>query len=105
MANYKKSFNFRNGVQVDEDNFVVNANGLVGIGTTIPQSYLLNVYGDTRVTGLVTATSAKIGDLNVTGISTVGFLTATNINASGVITATTFYGNDRSCIKTQTLWS
>jgi hypothetical protein len=93
MANYKKSFNFRNGVQVDEDNFVVNANGLVGIGTTIPQSYLLNVYGDTRVTGLVTATSAKIGDLNVTGISTVGFLTATNINASGVITATTFYGN------------
>jgi hypothetical protein len=93
MANYNKSFNFRNGVQVDNDNFIVNANGLVGIGTTIPESYLLNVYGDTRVTGLVTATSAKIGDLNVTGVSTVGFLTATNINASGVITATTFYGD------------
>jgi hypothetical protein len=93
MANYKKSFNFRNGVQVDEDNFVVNANGLVGIGTTIPESYLLNVYGDTRVIGLVTATSAKIGDLNVTGVSTVGFLTASNINASGVVTATTFYGD------------
>jgi hypothetical protein len=93
MANYKKSFNFRNGVQVDEDNFVVNANGLVGIGTTIPESYLLNVYGDTRVTGLVTATSANIGNLNVTGISTVGVLSATNINASGVVTATTFYGS------------
>ena len=93
MANYKKSFNFRNGIQVDEDNFVVNTNGLVGIGTTIAESFLLNVYGDTRVTGLVTATSANIGDLNVTGVSTVGFLTATNINASGVVTATTFYGD------------
>lgn len=93
MANYNKSFNFRNGVQVDNDNFIVNANGLVGIGTTIPESYLLNVYGDTRVTGLVTATSANIGNLNVTGISTVGVLSATNINASGVVTATTFYGD------------
>jgi hypothetical protein len=93
MANYNKSFNFRNGVQVDNDNFVVNANGLVGIGTTIPESYLLNVYGGTRVTGLVTAASANIGDLNVTGISTVGFLTATDIISSGVITATTFYGD------------
>ena len=36
MANIRKSFNFRNGVQVDNDNFVVNANGLVGIGTSIP---------------------------------------------------------------------
>lgn len=26
MANYNKSFNFRNGVQVDDDNFIVNAN-------------------------------------------------------------------------------
>ena len=24
MANYNKSFNFRNGVQVDDDNFIVN---------------------------------------------------------------------------------
>ena len=31
MANYNKSFNFRNGVQVDDDNFIVNANGLVGL--------------------------------------------------------------------------
>ena len=29
MANIKKSFNFRNGVQVDDDNFVINPNGLV----------------------------------------------------------------------------
>ena len=32
MANINKSFNFRNGVQVDEDNFLVNSLGLVGIG-------------------------------------------------------------------------
>ena len=40
MANIKKSFNFRNGVQVDDDNFVINANGLVGIGSTIPRDFL-----------------------------------------------------------------
>jgi hypothetical protein len=87
MANYNKSFNFRNGVQVDNDNFVVNANGLVGIGTTIPESYLLNVYGDTRVTGLIT-----VSQLNV-GVATVGFLTAQNINTSGVVTAASFSGS------------
>jgi hypothetical protein len=87
MANYKKSFNFRNGVQVDEDNFVVNANGLVGIGTTIPEGYLLNVYGDTRVTGLITASQLNVG------VATVGFLTATGATVSGVMTAATFSGS------------
>ena len=48
MANYNKSFNFRNGVQVDDDNFIVNANGLVGIGTSIP-SEVLDVYGNIRL--------------------------------------------------------
>ena len=37
MANIKKSFNFRNGVQVDDDNLKVSSTGLVGIGTTVPQ--------------------------------------------------------------------
>ena len=32
MASIRKTFSFRNGVQVDEDNFIVNAHGLVGIG-------------------------------------------------------------------------
>ena len=40
MANFRKSFNFRNGVQVDEDNFVVSSTGLVGIGTSIPTAFL-----------------------------------------------------------------
>ena len=88
MANIRKSFNFRNGVQVDNDNFVVNANGLVGIGTSVPQTYLLNVYGDTRTTGLTTTR-----DLYVSGITTVGFITAssmgitTDLTVGGTITA------------------
>ena len=93
MANIRKSFNFRNGVQVDNDNFVVNANGLVGIGTSAPSLHKLNVYGDTRTTGLTTT-----GDLYVTqnaeisGKTTVGVLTASSIdianglNVSGILT-------------------
>ena len=81
MANYRKSFNFRTGLQVDNDNFVVNANGLVGIGTSIPENYLLNVYGDTRVTGVVTTS-----DLNA-GVGTVSTLTASN-SSLGVASVT-----------------
>ena len=40
MANIKKNFNFRNGVQVDDDNLLVTSTGLVGIGTTIPNEAL-----------------------------------------------------------------
>ena len=77
MANIRKSFNFRNGVQVDNDNFVVNANGLVGIGTSVPQTYLLNVYGDTRTTGLTTTRDLYAQNAEISGIATVGFITAT----------------------------
>ena len=34
MANIRKQFNFRNGVQVDDDNLIVTTTGLVGIGTS-----------------------------------------------------------------------
>lgn len=54
MADYRKSFNFRNGVQVDNDNLVVNSNGLVGVGTTVPTE-VLDVRGTARVVGLATA--------------------------------------------------
>jgi len=80
MSNNRKAFNFRNGVQVDNDNFIVNENGLVGIGTTNPKDYLLNVYGDTRVTGLVTTNNLYAG------VGTVGLLTAINANITGVLT-------------------
>ena len=92
MANYNKSFNFRNGVQVDDDNFIVNANGLVGIGTSIPREFL-DVHGTAKITGLVTATN-----LAVTGVSTfygnVNVGSGVTVYAStGIVSATAFYGD------------
>jgi hypothetical protein len=92
MANYNKSFNFRNGVQVDNDNFIVNANGLVGIGTSIPTEFL-DVHGTAKVTGLVTATN-----LTITGVSTfysdVKVGSGITLNSStGIVSATAFYGD------------
>ena len=40
MASINKSFNFRHGVQVDDDDFTVRG-GLVGIGTTVPTERLV----------------------------------------------------------------
>ena len=65
MANIKKNFNFRNGVQVDDDNLLVTATGLVGIGTTVPVE-ALDVRGNVIITGFTSATSANIGFLTVT---------------------------------------
>ena len=85
MANYIKSFNFRNGVQVDNDNFIVNAAGRVGIGTTVPDK-ILDVRGNAKVVGHITAT-----DASVSGIVTVGSIT---INGNtGTISATNFSGS------------
>ena len=92
MANYNKSFNFRNGVQVDDDNFIVNGNGLVGIGTSIPTEFL-DVHGTAKVTGLITATN-----LTITGFSTfyndVKVGSGITFNPStGAVNATIFYGS------------
>jgi hypothetical protein len=100
MANYNKSFNFRNGVQVDDDNFIVNANGLVGIGTSIPTEFL-DVHGTAKITGLVTATN-----LTITGVSTfysnVGVGTLITFNAStGIVSATAFYGDGSNLLNVE----
>ena len=103
MANYPKSFNFRNGLQVDNDNFVVNSAGLVGIGTSSPQApNKLDVHGGARILGLATVTTLGVtgvstfyDDLKVgTGISfdaSAGEITATNVIANtfngGIIVA------------------
>ena len=98
MADYRKSFNFRNGVQVDNDNLVVNSNGLVGIGTTVPTE-ILDVRGTLSVVGLATADNLHSKQINVSGVTT---LTSANIgnlsiSSSGIITAVsgvvTFYGD------------
>lgn len=87
MANYRKSFNLRNGVQVDDDNFIVNANGLVGIGTSIPTEFL-DVRGNAKVVGLTTTNALYAG------VATVRNLTATQgVSVSGVVTATSFSGS------------
>ena len=93
MANIRKSFNFRSGLQVDNDNFVINSNGLVGIGTSSPSQYLCNIHGDLRVTGSIIGRDASFsGGLEVLGITTVGVLTASSIDAPegriGILTAT-----------------
>jgi hypothetical protein len=98
MANIRKSFNFRNGVQIDDDNFIVNANGLVGIGISIPTEIL-----DVRGGNIKCDSSIISNSLIINGIGTVTNLRGTIINSgitsitSGIITATvgvvTYYGD------------
>jgi len=106
MANYRKSFNFRNGVQVDEDNLIVNSNGLVGIGTSVPTE-VLDVRGTAKVVGLITANHIFTPALNVTGVGTFGTITDGKVTInSGIITAlsglVTFYGDGRGLVNIPT---
>ena len=91
MANIRKSFNFRNGVQVDNDNFIVDPNGLVGIGTSIPTESL-DLIGNVKISGFTTTTTLSVGQTsNFYSDVKVG---SVNIDAnSGVITATKFVGD------------
>ena len=85
MANFSKSFNFRNGVQVDNDNVIVNPSGLVGIGTTVPTE-ILDVLGSAKISGVSSLTT-----VNVSTALTVGSI---SIDASsGILTATKFVGD------------
>ena len=98
MANIRKTFNFRNGVQVDDDDLIVRGE-LVGIGTTIPTERL-DVRGNTNVVGFVTS-----NELYVSGVST--FFNAIDVqsgnvkvgsgvtiySSSGIISATRLYGD------------
>ena len=91
----------------------------IGISSYTENQLVLDVIGNTNITGIVTAFKfygdgseltnvvvsiadtatnvvggiASVSSLNVSGISTVGFLTGENAYFSGVITATNFYGN------------
>jgi len=74
MANIRKSFNFRNGLQVDTDKFVVNSNGLVGIGTSNPKNYSLSVHGDTKIVGIITTKHIFV-EQNVISLGKIGIHT------------------------------
>ena len=94
MANIRKTFNFRNGVQVDEDNLIVNPNGLVGIGTSVPTE-TLDVRGTAKVVGLVTATDVFAETVRTSGVSTFGGnlqVGIVSVTTSGIITATSLAG-------------
>lgn len=99
MANIRKSFSLRNGVQVDDDDFIVKGS-LVGIGTSAPTD-LLDVRGNVKFTGLST-----FGNMYVSGVTTfsdtIKIGTAVTISASGIITATSFYGNGATLLNLPT---
>jgi len=91
MANFRKSFNFRNGVQVDSNNFIVNPNGLVGIGTSIPAE-ALDLKGNARVSGLTTTETLSVGSgATFYGVVDVGDISLNSSN--GVIQATSYRGD------------
>ena len=95
MANFSKSFNFRNGLQVDDDKFIVKpTTGLVGIASIAPTE-VLDVVGNIKATGITSARDIFAG----AGI-TVGYANSNRIMLdidplTGVssITAQRFYGD------------
>ena len=96
MANIKKGFNFRNGVQVDDDNLKVSPTGLVGIGTTVPTE-ALDVRGNLVVTGVSSAAIAQAGVLTVTTLNPTEIIGAGVSIKSGIVTASsgiiTYFGD------------
>ena len=93
MANIRKTFNFREGVKVD-DSVLVVAGQRVGIGSTIP-SKVLDINGDVISSGQLT-----VSNLVVSGISTLSDVqigTGITIeSSSGIITANKFFGDGSS---------
>ena len=89
MANFSKSFNFRNGVQVDDDKFIVKpTTGLVGIGSITP-TQVLDVVGNIKSSGTVNSTNVEVG----TGI-TVGINSTIKLDGgTGRITAVEYVGD------------
>ena len=99
MANIKKNFNFRNGVQVDDDNLLVTSTGLVGIGTTVPTE-ALDVRGNVKIIGDLSATNSVVGILTITELKPTQIIGAGVSIKSGIVTAegagiVTFYGDAR----------
>ena len=90
MANIRKTFKFREGVNVD-DNVLVVAGQRVGIGTTVP-AQVLDVRGRVTITGDIDYSNST-----TTGVSTfaeVRLGTGVTISSlSGIVTAVSFSGD------------
>ena len=80
MANIRKQFNFRNGVQVDDDNLIVTSTGLVGIGTSLPAESL-HVQGNAKIVGLASCNSIFTQSLETTSAT----ITDITLDTSGSI--------------------
>ena len=99
MANFKKSFNFRHGVQVDDDNFIVDSLGRVGIGSTIP-SEIFDVGGNIKLRGTLYSNSVETDSITFPPTAEIS-IAKINVGvvsvSSGIITATsgivTYYGD------------
>ncbi len=98
MANIKKSFNFRNGVQVDEDNLLVTSTGLVAIGKSVPTE-ALDVEGNLVVSGISSFTNVQSGVLTVTTFNPTEIIGAGVSIKSGIVSSiggggiVTFFGD------------
>ena len=106
MANIRKTFNFRNGVQVDEDNFIVDSLGKVGIGTTVPNQ-MIDCRGNAKVVGILTSQSLETRNANIAGVTTFSGNThvgsaITMYPAAGIISATQIHGDGRNLINIPT---
>lgn len=91
MTNYNKSFNFRNGVQVDVDKFIVRGS-LVGIGTSLPTERLEVTDGNVKFNSLFLTNNQILSGIGTFNEIRSGSFIAMQ-GSSGVVTATAFYGN------------
>jgi len=90
-SNFRKAFNFRDGMQVATDDLVVSSNK-VGIGTTAP-ARSLSVYGPAEFVGVATFTDAFHVGAAATFIGPVTLGDNVTVSAAGSVTATNFYGD------------
>ena len=91
MANIRKTFNFREGVKVD-DSVLVVAGQRVGIGSTVPTK-VLDIKGDVISSGQVTVSKLFVNG-GISTFSDVKIGTGITIqSSSGIITASKFFGD------------
>ena len=90
MSNIRKTFNFREGVQVDDETLVVKGDR-VGVGTTSPDESL-DVRGNAKVIGIITANNLEISGVSTFTQVSIGSTISLD-STSGVITASSYKGD------------